>query len=158
MKCPSCGCADSKLKVIDSRPVEESGSIRRRRECRNCHFRFTTYEVVEEFQTVVVKKNGNKEYFDRNKLLRGLLNACHKRPVDAEAITRELEQEFTASLRHEISSEEIGERIMEKLRAVDEVAYVRFASVYKEFDNVETFVREIRHLKNEKKHDSGEEK
>lgn len=156
MRCPSCGCADSK--VIDSRPVEESGSIRRRRECLNCLFRFTTYEVVEEFQTVVVKKNGTKEYFDRNKLLRGLLNACHKRPVDAEAIAREVEQEFTASLRHEISSEEIGERIMEKLRAVDEVAYVRFASVYKKFDDVETFVREIRHLKNEKKHDSGEEK
>lgn len=158
MKCPSCGCAFSKLKVIDSRPVEESGSVRRRRECLNCQFRFTTYEIVEEFQTVVVKKNGTKEYFDRNKLLRGLLSACQKRPVDAEAIGREIEQEITSSLRHEISSEEIGERVVEKLRAIDEVAYVRFASVYKEFDDVETFVREIRRLKNEKKHDSGDEK
>lgn len=156
MKCPSCGCTGSK--VIDSRPVEESGSVRRRRECLNCHFRFTTYEVVEEFQTVVVKKNGTKEYFDRSKLLRGLLNACHKRPVDAEAISREIEQEITASLRHEISSEEIGERVMERLRAVDEVAYVRFASVYREFDDVETFVREIRYLKKDRKHDSEEEK
>ena len=154
MKCPSCGSADTKLNVIDSRPVEGSNSIRRRRECRACQFRFTTYEVVEEFQTIVVKKNGNKEYFDRNKLIRGLLNACHKRPVDAEAIALEIEQEITSSLRHEIPSDEIGERVMDKLRAVDEVAYVRFASVYKEFCDVETFVREIRRLKTDKKNET----
>ena len=151
MKCPSCGSADTKLKVIDSRPVEESNSVRRRRECLMCQFRFTTYEVVEEFQTLVVKKNGDKEYFDRSKLLRGIMNACRKRPVDAEAIANEIEQDIRASMRHEIPSDEIGESVMEKLRAVDEVAYVRFASVYKEFSDVETFVREIRRLKTDKK-------
>ena len=154
MKCPSCGSADFKLKVIDSRPVEESNSVRRRRECLACQYRFTTYEVIEEFQTVVVKKDGNKEYFDRNKLLRGIITACHKRPVDADAIAREIEQELHSSLRHEVTSEEIGERVMEKLRAVDDVAYVRFASVYKEFSDVETFTREIRRLKNDKKNEA----
>ena len=153
MKCPSCGATDS-TKVIDSRPVEESNSVRRRRECLECQFRFTTYEVIEEFQTLVVKKNGNKEYFDRSKLIRGIMNACRKRPVDAEAIARESEQEINASLRHEIPSDEIGESVMEKLRAVDEVAYVRFASVYKEFSDVETFVREIRRLKTDKKNEN----
>ena len=154
MKCPSCGSADFKLKVIDSRPVEESNSVRRRRECLACQFRFTTYEVIEEFQTLVVKKNGNKEYFDRNKLIRGIMTACRKRPVDAEAIAREIEQEINSSLRHEIASDEIGESVMEKLRALDEVAYVRFASVYKEFCDVETFVREIRRLKTDKKNEN----
>ena len=153
MKCPSCGMPDS-TKVIDSRPVEESNSVRRRRECLNCQFRFTTYEVVEEFQTVVVKKNGNKELFDRSKLLRGIIAACHKRPVDADAIALEIEQELHASLRNEITSEEIGERVMEKLRALDDVAYGRFASVYKEFSDVETFTREIRRLKIDKKNES----
>ena len=153
MKCPSCGAADS-TKVIDSRPVEESNSIRRRRECLQCQFRFTTYEVIEEFQTVVVKKNGNKELFDRSKLLRGIMNACHKRPVDADAVALEIEQELHASLRNEIPSEEIGERVMEKLRALDDVAYVRFASVYKEFSDVETFTREIRRLKIDKKNEA----
>jgi transcriptional repressor NrdR len=153
MKCPSCGAVDS-TKVIDSRPVEESNSVRRRRECLSCQFRFTTYEVVEEFTTVVVKKNGTKEYFDRNKLLHGILNACHKRPVDADAIALEIEQELHSSLRHEITSEEIGESVMEKLRAVDDVAYVRFASVYKEFSDVETFIKEIRRLKNDKKNEA----
>ena len=153
MNCPSCGSADS-TKVIDSRPVEESNSVRRRRECLVCQFRFTTYEVIEEFQTLVVKKNGDKEYFDRSKLLRGIMNACQKRPVDAEAIAREIEQEINSSLRHEITSEEIGERVMEKLRAVDDVAYVRFASVYKEFSDIETFTREIRRLKIDKKHEN----
>ncbi len=154
MKCPSCGSAYTKIKVIDSRPVEESNSVRRRRECLNCQFRFTTYEVVEEFQTVVVKKNGNKELFDHSKLLRGIIAACHKRPVDADAIALEIEQELHASLRNEITSEEIGERVMEKLRALDDVAYVRFASVYKEFSDVETFTREIRRLKIDKKNES----
>ena len=162
MKCPSCGRADIKLNVIDSRPVEESNSVRRRRECSVCQFRFTTYEVVEEFQTLVVKKSGNKEYFDRNKLLRGIMTACSKRPVDAESIVREIEQEIAASLRHEITAGEIGEMVMDKLRALDEVAYVRFASVYKEFSDVETFVREIRRLKTDRKNenqaDAGEAK
>lgn len=147
MKCPSCLSPDSKFKVIDSRPVEESNSIRRRRECLNCQSRFTTYEFIDEFQAVVIKKNGTKEYFDKNKLLKGLMSACTKRPVDAEAIADEIESEIRNSMRKEITSSEIGESAMEKLRAKDDVAYVRFASVYREFRDVETFVREIKDLK-----------
>jgi len=145
LKCPMCGYADSK--VIDSRPVEESGSIRRRRECKKCQKRFTTYEVIEAFQPVIVKKDGTKEYFDKNKILGGLLKACQKRPVDAESIASELEVEIMNSLRREISSREIGELAMEKLKKRDAVAYVRFASVYREFKDVETFMRELQGLK-----------
>jgi len=145
LKCPMCGYADSK--VIDSRPVEESGSIRRRRECKKCQKRFTTYEVIEAFQPVIVKKDGTKEYFDKNKILGGLLKACQKRPVDAESIASEIEVEIMNSLRREISSREIGELAMEKLKKRDAVAYVRFASVYREFKDVETFMRELQGLK-----------
>ncbi|MBQ7940414.1 MAG: transcriptional repressor NrdR [Clostridia bacterium] len=145
MKCPMCGYADSK--VIDSRPVEESDSIRRRRECLKCQKRFTTYEVIEAFQPVIVKKDGTKEYFDKNKILGGLLKACQKRPVDAEAIAAEIEVEIMNSLRREIPSREIGELAMEKLKKRDAVAYVRFASVYREFKDVETFMRELQGLK-----------
>lgn len=145
MKCPMCGYADSK--VIDSRPVEESDSIRRRRECLKCQKRFTTYEVIEAFQPVIVKKDGTKEYFDKNKILGGLLKACQKRPVDAEAIASEIEVEIMNSLRREIPSREIGELAMEKLKKRDAVAYVRFASVYREFKDVETFMRELQGLK-----------
>ena len=114
MKCPSCSSQESK--VIDSRPVEESNSIRRRRECLECQTRFTTYEFIDVFQPVVIKKDGTKEYFDRNKLLSGLLTACRKRPVDAEAIAREIEADIMNSLRREISSKELGEAAMEKLK------------------------------------------
>lgn len=145
MKCPMCGYADSK--VIDSRPVEESDSIRRRRECLKCQKRFTTYEIIEAFQPVIVKKDGTKEYFDKNKILGGLLKACQKRPVDAEAIAAEIEVEIMNSLRREIPSREIGELAMEKLKKRDAVAYVRFASVYREFKDVETFMRELQGLK-----------
>ena len=145
MKCPICGCTDSK--VIDSRPVEESDSIRRRRECLNCQRRFTTYEVIEAFQPMIVKKDGSKEYFDRNKLLGGLMKACQKRPVDAEVLASQIESEIMNSLRREISSREIGEMVMEKLKKSDAVAYVRFASVYREFKDVETFMRELVDLK-----------
>lgn len=145
MKCPMCGYEDSK--VIDSRPVEESDSIRRRRECLKCQKRFTTYEVIEAFQPVIVKKDGTKEYFDKNKILGGLLKACQKRPVDAEAIASEIEVEIMNSLRREIPSREIGELAMEKLKKRDAVAYVRFASVYREFKDVETFMRELQGLK-----------
>ena len=145
MKCPMCGYADSK--VIDSRPVEESDSIRRRRECLKCQKRFTTYEVIEAFQPVIVKKDGSKEYFDKNKILGGLMKACQKRPVDAEAIASEIEVEIMNSLRREIPSREIGELAMEKLKKRDAVAYVRFASVYREFKDVETFMRELQGLK-----------
>jgi transcriptional repressor NrdR len=140
-----CGYADSK--VIDSRPVEESDSIRRRRECLKCQKRFTTYEVIEAFQPVIVKKDGSKEYFDKNKILGGLMKACQKRPVDAEAIAAEIEVEIMNSLRREIPSREIGELAMEKLKKRDAVAYVRFASVYREFKDVETFMRELQGLK-----------
>ena len=145
MRCPMCGYADSK--VIDSRPVEESDSIRRRRECLKCQKRFTTYEIIEAFQPVIVKKDGTKEYFDTNKILGGLMKACQKRPVDAESIAAEIEVEIMNSLRREIPSREIGELAMEKLKKRDAVAYVRFASVYREFKDVETFMKELQGLK-----------
>lgn len=154
MKCPICGYADSK--VIDSRPVEESDSIRRRRECLKCQKRFTTYEVIEAFQPVIVKKDGTKEYFDKNKILGGLMKACQKRPVDAEAIAAEIEVEIMNSLRREIPSREIGELAMEKLKKRDAVAYVRFASVYREFKDVETFMKELQGLKEEPTEDAAE--
>lgn len=146
MKCPSCGSAD--IKVVDSRPVEENNSIRRRRECLVCHNRFTTYEVIDAFQPVVIKKDFSKELFDKNKLLSGLLKACQKRPVDAEALAGEIETEILNSLKREISSSEIGDMAMEKLKERDAVAYVRFASVHREFKDVETFMEELKNLKN----------
>lgn len=147
MKCPVCGFADSK--VIDSRHVEEGNSIRRRRECLACQKRYTTFEIVETVQVIVTKKNGTKELFDRNKLLSGLLKACQKRPVNAEDIAVEIEAELQNSLRTEISTGEIGEMVMVKLKDRDEVAYVRFASVYREFKDIETFMAEISRLKSE---------
>ena len=145
MRCPMCGYTDSK--VIDSRPVEERDSIRRRRECLKCQKRFTTYEIIEAFQPVIVKKDGTKEYYDKNKILGGLMKACQKRPVDAESIAAEIEVEIMNSLRREIPSREIGELAMEKLKKRDAVAYVRFASVYREFKDVETFMKELQGLK-----------
>ena len=145
MKCPACGFADSK--VIDSRHIEEGNSIRRRRECIACQKRYTTFEIVETVQIIVTKKNGTKELFDRNKLLSGLLKACQKRPVNAEDIAAEIESELQNSLRTEISTVEIGEMVMVKLKKKDEVAYVRFASVYREFKDIETFMAELRRLK-----------
>ncbi len=145
MKCPSCGFPDSK--VVDSRPTEEGASIRRRRECVSCGKRFTTYEVVDLIQVIVRKKDGSKELFDRSKLLSGLLKACQKRAVSAEAIAAEIETELQNSLRPEVTTAEIGEMAMEKLKAVDAVAYVRFASVYREFKDVDTFLEELRELK-----------
>lgn len=144
MKCPACGYDDSK--VIDSRPVEENNSIRRRRECRKCHSRYTTYEVIEAYQPLVIKKDGTKEFFDKQKLLSGLFKACQKRPVNAEAIADEIENEIMNSLHREVLSSEIGEMAMEKLKKSDVVAYVRFASVYREFRDVETFMRELSEL------------
>ncbi|MBQ8474878.1 MAG: transcriptional repressor NrdR [Clostridia bacterium] len=147
MKCPSCGSED--IKVVDSRPVDENNSIRRRRECLSCQTRFTTYEVIEAFQPVVVKKDGSKELFDKNKLLTGLLKACQKRPVNAEALVTEIENDLHNSLKREITSLELGEIAMEKLRTLDAVAYVRFASVHREFKDVETFMKELQNLKND---------
>ena len=144
MKCPVCGHADSK--VIDSRPVEEGNSIKRRRECLVCQKRFTTFEIIETVQIFVTKKNGTKELFDRNKLLGGLLKACQKRPVNAEEIVNEIEAELQNSLSNEVTTKEIGEMVMDKLKVKDEVAYVRFASVYREFKDIETFLAELRQL------------
>lgn len=149
MKCPVCGFAESK--VIDSRPVEEGNSIRRRRECLACGQRFTTFEVSEALRVVVIKKDGSKELFDRSKLLGGLLKATQKRPVDAEKIVTEIEAELYSSLDREITSVEIGEMVMEKLKAADEVAYVRFASVYREFKDVDSFLEELKSLKKKRK-------
>ena len=147
MKCPSCNSDD--IKVVDSRPVEDNNSIRRRRECLNCHTRFTTYEVIDVFQPVVIKKDGSKELFDRNKLLSGLLKACQKRPVNAETVANEIEAEIQNSMKREITSKEIGDMAMESLHGRDAVAYVRFASVHREFKDVETFMNELQQLKRE---------
>ena len=145
MKCPGCGYAESK--VIDSRPVTEGNSIRRRRECLACQKRFTTFEMLEHVQIVVVKKSGGKELFDKQKLLSGVLKATEKRPVDAILIVDEIEAELQNTLRQEVSSTEIGEMVMHKLKERDEVAYVRFASVYREFKDIDTFLKELNVLK-----------
>lgn len=147
MRCPACGFADSK--VIDSRHIEEGNSIRRRRECLACQKRYTTFETVETVQIIVTKKNGTKELFDKNKLLSGLLKACQKRPVNAEEIAVEIEAELQNSLRTEITTGEVGEIVMNKLKEKDEVAYVRFASVYREFKDIETFMAELKRLKSD---------
>ncbi|MBE6607220.1 MAG: transcriptional repressor NrdR [Ruminococcaceae bacterium] len=151
MRCPICSHDDSK--VIDSRPTE-SGTIRRRRECRSCKYRFTTYEVIEVIPLLVVKKNGSKEIFDRQKLLGGLIKSCYKRPITVpqlEELVDNIEQELYNSLRGEVSSTEIGEMVMTRLKALDEVSYVRFASVYREFKDIETFLSEIRQLQKKTK-------
>ena len=145
MKCPGCGYTESK--VIDSRPVTENNSIRRRRECLACQKRFNTYEMIETLQIIVVKKSGGKELFDKQKLLTGVLKATEKRPVDAVALVNELEAELQNALRLEVTSTEIGEMVMRKLRERDEVAYVRFASVYREFKDIDTFLAELNGLK-----------
>ncbi|MBR4295378.1 MAG: transcriptional repressor NrdR [Clostridia bacterium] len=148
MKCPYCMFSDSK--VIDSRPINDGTSIRRRRECPECQRRFTTFEVIESVQVVVIKKDGNKELFDKNKLLSGLLKACQKRPVNAGDIADEIETELQNSLRQEITSIELGELAMKKLKSLDHVAYVRFASVYREFKDLDTFLKELKELKKSK--------
>ena len=151
MKCPICGCPD--LKVIDSRPLEEGNSIRRRRECLSCAKRFTTFEMVETAQIIVIKKDGSKEVFDRQKLLAGLIKSCYKRPVtpdQLEELTKDIEQELINALRTEVPSTEIGTMAMERLRELDEVSYVRFASVYREFKDIETFLAAIEQLQKKK--------
>lgn len=148
MKCPYCMFSDSK--VIDSRPINDGTSIRRRRECPECQRRFTTFEVIESVQVVVTKKDGSKELFDKNKLLSGLMKACQKRPVNAGDIADEIETELQNSLRQEITSIELGELAMKKLKSLDHVAYVRFASVYREFKDLDTFLKELKELKNSK--------
>lgn len=151
MKCPFCGFNESK--VIDSRPADENNSIRRRRECLSCARRFTTYETVESLPVVVVKKDGSRQSFDREKVLGGMIRACEKRPVPLarlEKVAAEIEQELQNSMEREISTEVIGERVMENLRAIDQVAYVRFASVYRQFKDIHTFMAELSKLLEEK--------
>ena len=147
MKCPYCGYSESK--VIDSRPADENSSIRRRRECLSCGKRFTTYETVESLPMVVVKMDGSRQSFDRRKVLGGMIRACEKRPVplaDLEKIAEEIEQDLQNSMEREVSTETIGEKVMERLRNVDQVAYVRFASVYRQFKDIDTFMAELNKL------------
>ncbi len=149
MKCPFCSFPDSK--VVDSRPINDGGSIRRRRECPECMKRFTTFETLETVPMIVIKKDGSREIFDKNKILSGLFKACQKRSVNASEIADEIELELMNSLTQEITSTELGEIVMKKLREVDHVAYVRFASVYREFKDLDTFMAELRALKKSKK-------
>lgn len=151
MKCPYCGHPESK--VIDSRPADENASIRRRRECLSCAKRFTTYETVESLPMVVIKKDGSRQSFDRQKVLRGMIRACEKRPVplaELERIVDEIEQELQNSMEREIHTEAVGEKVMDRLRKVDQVAYVRFASVYRQFKDLDTFMAELNKLLAEK--------
>ena len=150
MKCPYCGFQESK--VVDSRPADDD-SIRRRRECLQCERRFTTYETVESLPMVVIKKDGSRQSFDRSKVLRGIQRSCEKRPVpvaEMERMTTEIEQELQNNLEREISTELVGEMVMDKLKKADEVAYVRFASVYRQFKDINTFMSELNKLLNEK--------
>ena len=151
MKCPGCGALESK--VIDSRPTENN-SIRRRRECLSCKRRFTTYEIIDTMPLTVIKKDGSEEFFDRNKIMGGLIKSCYKRPVTREQMTdlvSDIEAELTNNLRTQVPTSEIGTMVMDRLRQLDEVSYVRFASVYREFKDAETFMRELKKIKKEKK-------
>ncbi|NMO95471.1 transcriptional regulator NrdR [Paenibacillus lemnae] len=147
MKCPYCGFAGTK--VLDSRPANENKSIRRRRECEQCSRRFTTFEMVEETPLMVIKKDGSREEFSREKVLRGLIRACEKRPVSADQLdlmVSEVEKSLRNTAAAEVESNEIGELLMEQLYAVDEVAYVRFASVYRQFKDINMFMKELKSL------------
>ena len=147
MKCPYCDNIDTK--VIDSRPTEEGHAIRRRRGCDACGRRFTTYEKIEEMILMVIKKDGSRQAFDRNKLLNGIIRACEKRPVsiaEMEKIVDDIERGLNNTMEKEVDSKLIGELVMEKLKDIDEVAYVRFASVYRQFTDVNTFVKEVESL------------
>jgi len=148
MKCPVCSCPDSR--VLDSRPVDDAASIRRRRECPNCGKRFTTYEVVDTVPIAVVKRDGRREFFDKHKLVLGIERACQKRPVNAEEIAATIEAELQNSIITEITSGEIGEMVLSRLRELDIVSYIRFASVYREFKDIESFMEEINSLSKKK--------
>lgn len=151
MKCPFCGYTESK--VIDSRPAEEGATIRRRRECLSCAKRFTTYEIIERMPLVVVKRGGSRQAFDKVKLINGMVRACEKRPVPLatlESIADDIEQELQSNLEREVKTVDIGEMVMSRLKNVDEVAYVRFASVYRSFKDINTFMDELSKLLVEK--------
>ncbi len=152
MKCPFCGFTDSK--VIDSRPAEDSTTIRRRRECLECQKRFTTYEIIERMPLVVIKRDGSRESFDKVKIINGVIRACEKRPVtmtQIETLAEEIELELRGRLESEVKSEVIGEMVMARLKDLDEVAYVRFASVYRSFKDINTFMEELTKLLGDKK-------
>ncbi|KGX89078.1 transcriptional regulator NrdR [Pontibacillus litoralis] len=147
MKCPNCGYKNTR--VLDSRPIEEGKSIRRRRECDACQFRFTTFERIEEVPLIIVKKEGTREEFSREKLMRGLIRACEKRPVaveELENIASEVERELRSRGVSEVQSKEIGEMVMNRLSTLDEVAYVRFASVYRQFKDINVFLDELKEI------------
>lgn len=147
MRCPFCGHLESK--VLDSRQVDEGAAIRRRRECDQCNRRFTTYEKYDEIPFMVVKKDGRREPFDRSKIFNGMLKACEKRPIPVETLeqaTGEIERKLRNTMEREVTSHEIGEQIMDKLAQIDEVAYIRFASVYRQFKDINRFVQELNEL------------
>ena len=151
MKCMYCGCLESK--VIDSRSTEEGTMIRRRRECLACQKRFTTYEIIETLPLVVIKRDGSRQSFDKSKLINGMVRACDKRKVPLpvlEKIADEIEQELQSALEREITTEQVGEMVMKRLKDVDEVAYVRFASVYRQFKDIDTFMQELTKLLNDR--------
>lgn len=144
MKCPACNFQDSR--VLDSRPIDDGVSIKRRRECPSCGKRFTTYEVIDTVPIAVVKRNGEREFFDKHKLMLGIERACQKRPVDAEAVASAIESELQNSIVTEITSTQIGEMVLAHLREIDIVSYIRFASVYREFQDMDSFMAEIKSL------------
>ncbi len=146
MKCPACNYQDSR--VLDSRPVNDGTSIKRRRECPLCGRRFTTYEVIDTVPISVIKRDGRREFFDKHKLLVGIENACRKRPCDANQIANSIETELQNAIVTEITSEDIGEMVLARLEKTDPVSYIRFASVYREFSDVESFMDEIRRVHN----------
>ncbi|MBQ4037341.1 MAG: transcriptional regulator NrdR [Clostridia bacterium] len=156
MKCPSCGYQESK--VLDSRPADEGLCIRRRRECLHCQKRFTTYERLEVLPLMVIKKDGSRQAFDRAKLLNGIMRACEKRPVPfdrMEAMVTEIETELSSAMENEVSTDRIGQMVMDRLKSVDEVAYVRFASVYRRFKDINTFMDELELLLKEQRKKEG---
>ncbi|AHA30409.1 transcriptional regulator NrdR [Exiguobacterium sp. Leaf187] len=147
MRCPACNFNGTK--VLDSRPVQDFGSIRRRRECESCGYRFTTFEMVEQTPLIIVKKDGTRDEFNRDKILRGLVRACEKRPISIEqleTVVSRVEKALRATAQHEIPSEQVGRLVLNELASVDEVAYVRFASVYKQFKDINVFFQELSEL------------
>ncbi|AFS71145.1 MULTISPECIES: transcriptional regulator NrdR [Exiguobacterium] len=147
MRCPACNYNGTK--VLDSRPVQDFGSIRRRRECESCGYRFTTFEMIEQTPLIIVKKDGTRDEFNRDKILRGLVRACEKRPISIEqleTVVSRVEKTLRATAQHEIPSEQVGRLVLNELASVDEVAYVRFASVYKQFKDINVFFQELSEL------------
>jgi transcriptional repressor NrdR len=153
MKCPVCNSQDSR--VLDSRPIDDGASIKRRRECPSCGKRFTTYEVVDTVPIAVVKRDGRREFFDKHKLILGIERACQKRPVNADEIASSIESELQNSIITEISAKDIGEMVLRRLKEIDIVSYIRFASVYREFKDVDSFMNEITSLASKEKGGNG---